>query len=154
MNQTPTPINTYRYPYGTATSGLYSIGFPVIALFGAYGLFPYAKSGDFTWLVFIVPLFFLSIGLWVLVKKLFPALRGDIALEINSLGIVSYDEDVTIEWSDIKSIDYDSGGTSPSLTINFKQETDHGNRIRIKLLYVAGDGQDIYETAMSLFRGR
>ena len=90
-------MNAHKYPYSKANGWFYTIFTIACACVAGYAVAPHAKLEDYTWLLFMLPMAFLLMMIWVLVKKLIPALRGDIALEVNSAEIISYLENVTIE---------------------------------------------------------
>lgn len=154
MNQTTSLVNSHIYPYSKKNSLFYTAVFSGVTFFFVPTIIRSINTDNFTWLLFLLVLACLPMLIWLLVKQLIPALRGAIALEINSTEIVSYVEGVTIEWKDIKSIEYDAATYSSNLNIKLKWETDHGSKIRIKLQYVAGDDQKIYETAMDYLNRR
>jgi hypothetical protein len=89
--------------------------------------------------------------IYLIVKQLIPALKGKLALEINSGGIVSYVKNVEIVWKDIQEIDQVTGKTSSAINIKFKYKTDRGNHIRIGLGFIGGDDSEIYNTIISFY---
>ena len=104
------------------------------------------------WLLIIVFDFLLLIMLiYIIIKQLIPAIKGKIALEINSVGIISYVKNVEIEWKDIQEINTITGKTSSAIDIKFKWETDYGNQIRIGLGFIEGNDSKIYDTMISFF---
>lgn len=89
---------------------------------------------------------------FVINKYFLPALRGDIALEINVNGITSYLHNLEISWRDVDNIEVKSGRAADVLYIYFKHETDHGDYVRIPLQWITGNDDDIYETAKAFWK--
>lgn len=84
-------------------------------------------------------------------KRLIPALKGDIALELDEEGISDYIRDVSISWPDIGQISIKSGRSASTLQIDLKWESDYGTQIAIPLRWVKGKDREIYETALAYF---
>ncbi len=87
----------------------------------------------------------------VVVKRLVPALKGDISLEVDEEGINDYIRDVSISWKDIKGINLVRGRSASIMQIDLKWESDYGNRIGIPLRWVKGKDAEIYDTVMAYF---
>ncbi|MEO6979101.1 MAG: hypothetical protein ABI113_12005, partial [Mucilaginibacter sp.] len=64
---------------------------------------------------------------FVVSKYFIPALKGDVALEINVKGIKSYLHNISISWADVDNIEVNGGRMADVLYIYFKQETDYGD---------------------------
>jgi hypothetical protein len=89
---------------------------------------------------------------FVVSKYFIPALKGDIALEINVKGIKSYLHNISISWADVDNIEVNGGRMADVLYIHFKQETDYGDYVRIPLQWITGNDDDIYETAKAFWK--
>ncbi|HTH83368.1 MAG TPA: STM3941 family protein [Mucilaginibacter sp.] len=94
----------------------------------------------------------LAFALVVLIaKRLMPALKNEVVLEFNEKGIIDYLRNVTIDWKDIKSIDFKRTRSSSMIWLRLKWESDYGSQIFISLRWVTGKDNDIYRTAVSYF---
>jgi len=113
-----------------------------------------AKSGDTgSALIILTGAGVIALILVFVINKYFiPALRGDIALEINVDGIISYLHNLEISWRDVENIEVRGGRTADVLYIYFKQETDYGDYVRIPLQWITGNDDDIYETAKAFWK--
>jgi len=103
-----------------------------------------------TWVVFGVCLiiFIFLIGLLV-IKRLIPALKGEISLGLNNEVLIDYIRNITIDWKDIKGIKLIRGRSASTLSIDLKWESEYGTQIDIPLRWVKGKDGDIYNTVMS-----
>jgi hypothetical protein len=105
-----------------------------------------------SWIIIaIADLTFLSLFVFILIKRLIPALRNDIALELNEEGITDYTRNIVIEWPDVKNIDMQLGRNFSKMLIDLKQETDYGKQIAISLRWVEGKDLEICETTQAYF---
>ena len=87
----------------------------------------------------------------VIATRLRPALNGNLALEFNEKGIVDYLRNITIDWQDIKAIDFKRTRSSSMMDVQLKWESDHGSQIYISLRWIEGNDRNIYNTALSYF---
>lgn len=111
-----------------------------------------ASNTTLGWSIFSVfSLGFIFIVTVLITKRLLPALKGDIALEVDEEGINDYIRDVSIDWGDIKEIKLIPGRSASTLRIDLKWDSDHGRRIIIALRWVRGKDAEIYETVMAYF---
>ena len=109
-------------------------------------------NGTLIWMVFgLCALIFLSLMTLLIIKRLIPALKGDIALELDNEGINDYVRDVSIGWKDIKDIKLIRGRSSSIMQINLKWESDYGSQIAIYLRWVRGSDSEIYKTTLACF---
>ena len=99
----------------------------------------------------IADLIFLSLFIFVLIKRMIPALRNEIALELNEDGITDYIRNIVIEWADIKEINIEMGRNSSKMVIDLKQETDYGTQIAIPLRWIRGNDVEICNTTQAYF---
>lgn len=141
---------TSQYPY--------SLGFTVATIFLMLVLmmliFPNITSvrGVTALLIygFSLLIFLLFLALLV-VKRLIPALKGDIALELDEDGISDYIRDISINWTDIKNISLVRGRSASMMKIDLKWESEYGQQIIIPLRWVKGKDDKIYENVLSYF---
>lgn len=96
-------------------------------------------------------LIFLFLVILLVIKRLIPALRGDIALELDEEGINDYIRDISIEWKDIEKITLRRGRSASTMLIDLKWESDYGKQIGILLRWVKGNDAEIYETVLAYF---
>jgi hypothetical protein len=105
-----------------------------------------------TWIVFAVcALIFLFLITLLVIKRLIPAIKGNIALELDEEGINDYIRDVSIAWKDIREITLIRGRSASIMQINLKWESDYGSRIAIPLRWVKGKDDEIFKTALAYF---
>jgi hypothetical protein len=104
------------------------------------------------WIVFgIFSVLFLAMFTMLIMKRLIPSLKGDIAFELDEQGMNDYIRDVSIGWKDIKAINLVRGRSAATMRIDLKWESDYGNQIAIPLRWIKGKDQQIYETVMAYF---
>ena len=99
----------------------------------------------------LADLVFLTFLIFILIKRLIPALRNEVALELNEQGITDYTRNIVIEWPDVKDINLERGRNFSKMVIDLKEETDYGKQIAISLRWIAGKDYEICETAMAYF---
>jgi hypothetical protein len=87
----------------------------------------------------------------LIIKRLIPALKGDIALEVSNEGIVDYIRNVSIAWDDIKEISLIRGRSASTMRVDLKWESDYGNQIAIPLRWVKGKDTEIFNTVLACF---
>ena len=111
-----------------------------------------AADNIFGWGIFgVFMLFFLFMVVLLILKRLIPAIKGDIALQVDDEGISDYIRDISIGWEDIKEINLLRGRSASTMQIFLKFESDHGSQIDIPLRWVKGKDNEIYETTMAYF---
>jgi hypothetical protein len=96
-----------------------------------YGLF----SGFFLFMIFML-----------ITRRLIPAIKGDIALQLDEEGISDYIRDVSINWEDIKNISLLRGRSSAAVRIELNFESDYGKTVNISLRWIKGKDEEIYDT--------
>ena len=96
-------------------------------------------------------LVFLSTLALLVVKRLIPALKGDIALELDDDGINDYMRNISINWNDINDITLITGRSASIMQIDLKWESDYGKQLIIPLRWVKGKDDEIYQTVMTCF---
>lgn len=105
-----------------------------------------------SWILFglfsVMSVFILAL---LVLKRLIPAIKGDIALALDEQGINDYIRDVSIEWKDIKAISLMRGRSAAVLKVDLKFESDYGSSLSIPLRWVTGNDDDIYDTVLAYF---
>jgi len=109
-------------------------------------------NSELIWIVFgLCSLIFIFLITLLIVKRLIPALKGDIALELDDEGINDYIRDVSIDWKDIKEIKLMRGRSASTMQINLKWESDYGSQIGVPLRWVKGKDDEIYQITLLYF---
>lgn len=83
--------------------------------------------------------------------RLIPALKGEIALELDERGMKDYIRNIAIDWKDVEDIFLQPGRSSPMLVIELKFDSDLGKRVRVLLRWVEGRDIEIYNTVVNYF---
>jgi len=96
-------------------------------------------------------LVFISLSVVIILKRLVPALRGDIALQLDEEGISDFVKEVSINWKDINEINLIRGRSASMMRVDMKWESDYGSQIAIYLRWIKGKDQEIYETTVAYF---
>jgi hypothetical protein len=144
---------TIQYPY-SKNSALLGVLLPLIFFAITFNNFRYSFLQGYvlSWVIIAIADFiFLALFTFILIKRLIPALRGEVALELNEEGITDYTRNIVIEWSDVKNIDMQLGRNFSKMIIDLKEETDYGNQIAISLRWVTGKDLEICETTQAYF---
>ncbi|MDR3693348.1 hypothetical protein [Mucilaginibacter sp.] len=94
---------------------------------------------------------FIGLSAVIITKRVIPAIKGDIALQLDDEGISDYIRDVSIEWTDIKEISLIRGRSASTMKIELKFESDYGSEIAIPLRWIKGKDDEIYETTLAYF---
>jgi phosphate/sulfate permease len=144
---------TIQYPY-SKNSALLGVLLPLVFFAITFNNFRYSFLQGYilSWVIIaIADLIFLALFIFILIKRLIPALRNEVALELNEEGITDYTRNIVIEWSDVKNIDMQLGRNFSKMLIDLKEETDYGNQIAISLRWVTGKDLEICETTQAYF---
>ncbi|MDP9048772.1 MAG: hypothetical protein M3N14_11600 [Bacteroidota bacterium] len=144
--------DTTQYPYSLN----FSLGTILLMLVLMWMLFSNAGGANTTlsWAVYgVCALVFLLLLALLIIKRLIPALKGDVALELDADGISDYIRDIGVNWVDIENISLMPGRSASMLRIELKFESDYGNQVNIPLRWVKGNDSLIYETVLSYFNG-
>jgi hypothetical protein len=144
---------TIQYPY-SKNSAILGVLLPLIFFAITFNNFYYSYLSGYTinWLVIaFADLVFLSLFVFVLIKRLIPALRNQVALELNEQGITDFTRNIVIEWGDVKSINMERGRSSSKMVVDLKEETDYGKQIAISLRWIAGKDLEICQTTQAYF---
>jgi len=111
-----------------------------------------AANSKLGWIIFgLFAVFFLFMLTMLIIKRLLPAIKGDIALQLDEEGISDYIRDVSIDWNDIKEINLVRGRSAFTMRIDLKFESDYGSQVAIPLRWVKGKDDEIYETTLAYF---
>jgi hypothetical protein len=142
---------TIEYPYSKNSAAL-GILLPIIFFAITFNNLRVAWLVGNTLAVVIICLadvVFLVFFVFILIKRLIPALSNQVALELNEDGITDYQRNIVIEWADVKDISQEFGRSFSKMVIDLKHETDYGSQIAISLRWVAGKDKEICETTMA-----
>ncbi|WP_461451114.1 hypothetical protein [Mucilaginibacter sp.] len=99
--------------------------------------------------VFILFLLFL-LGLMI-VSRLAPALKGEVALELDENGFKDYIRNIILDWKDIEDIGLKPGRSSAMLIFELKFDSDFGKQVFVSLRWVDGRDQEIYKKVLDYF---
>ncbi|MDB4919890.1 hypothetical protein [Mucilaginibacter sp.] len=101
-----------------------------------------SKAG---WIVYgLLVIVFVLISALLIIKRLIPAIKGGIALELNETCLVDYIRNITINWTDIKEISLIRSRSSSIIRVHLKWLSDYGSEIAIPLRFIKGRDNDIY----------
>ncbi len=104
------------------------------------------------WVLYgVFALMFISVIILLVITRLIPALKSEVALELNEQGIIDYIRNVTIDWKDIQEITLRRGRSASIMSVVIKWESDYGKEIRIPLRWIKGKDDDIYNTVLYYF---
>jgi hypothetical protein len=144
-------IIQYPYSKNSAISGvLLPLIFFAITFKNLY--YSYLSGYTINWLVIaFADLIFFSLFVFVLIKRLIPALRNQVALELNEHGITDFTRNIVIEWTDVKALNMERGRSSSKMVVDLKEETDYGKQIAISLRWITGKDLEICETTQAYF---
>ncbi|MDB5136612.1 MAG: hypothetical protein JWP37_3215 [Mucilaginibacter sp.] len=144
---------TIEFPY-SKNSAFLGIALPLIFFAITFNNLKYSFLNNYTlnWVIItFADLIFLSLFIFILIKRLIPAFKNEVALELNKEGITDYTRNIVIEWGDVKDINLERGRSFSKMVIDLKEETDYGKQIAISLRWVTGKDLEICETAMAYF---
>jgi len=144
---------TIQYPYSKNTAILGLI-LPLVFFAITFNNLRYSYANGFilSWvLITLANLIFLLQFVYIFLKRFLPALRNQVALELNEDGITDYTRNIVIEWADVKNIDMQLGRNFSKMIIDLKQETDYGKQIAISLRWVTGRDIEICNTTQAYF---
>jgi hypothetical protein len=98
---------------------------------------------------------FISLLLFVLglmiVTRFIPAMRGDVAFELDGEGAKDYIRNIVLDWKDVEDIGLKPGRSSAMLIFELKFESDFGKRVFVSLRWIDGRDADIYKTILAYF---
>jgi hypothetical protein len=142
-----------KYPF-SKNSAFLGVTLPLVFFAITFNNFRYSFLHGYTisWIIIAISdLIFLSLFVFILIKRLIPALRNDIALELSEEGITDYTRNIIIEWPDVKNIDMQLGRNFSKMLLDLKEETDYGKQVAISLRWVEGKDLEICETTQAYF---
>jgi hypothetical protein len=96
-------------------------------------------------------LFVLAILILMIVTRLVPALKGEIALELDENGVKDYIRNIILDWKDVEDIALRPGRSSSMLIFELKFESDFGKRVFVSLRWVEGRDQELFNTVLAYF---
>ena len=83
--------------------------------------------------------------------RLIPALKGEIALELDENGVKDYIRKIVIDWKDVEDIYLRPARTASMLVFELKFESDFGKQVSVLLRWVEGRDSDIFDTVVAYF---
>lgn len=83
--------------------------------------------------------------------RLIPALRGEVAFELDEQGMKDYIRGITIDWKDVEDIYLQPSRSSSMLVFELKFESDFGKRIHVLLRWVEGRDSEIFNRVVAYF---
>jgi len=143
-------MESTQYPYSLK----FSIGTIILMLLLLGILFVNVLQANtvLTWIVFgFIGALFFSMLILLVLKRLIPAIKGDISLELTEDLLIDYIRNITIEWKDIKGIKLLRGRSASTLQVELNWESDYGKQINIPLRWVTGKDSDIYDAVLAYF---
>jgi hypothetical protein len=110
------------------------------------------ENYTFVWMIYgFCALVFIVLAAVIVTKRLFPALKGNVALQLDDEGMSDFVKEVSIKWTDIKEIHLIRGRSASIMRVDLKWESDYGSQIAIYLRWIKGKDADIYENTMAYF---
>ena len=146
----PQPLQ-FRYSINSALFGM-ALPLVFIAITAGNLRYSYLLRHDFTWmLIAFTDLIFISYSVFILVKRFIPAVRGHIALELNEQGINDYIRNIVIDWSYVDDLSLEYGRNAAKLIVSLNSETEYGTEVVIRLRWIQGRDQEIFDEAYAYF---
>jgi hypothetical protein len=99
----------------------------------------------------IFVLIFVSVLVIMIATRLIPALKGEVALELDETGVKDYIRSIVLDWKDVDDIVLRPGRSSAMLLFELKFDSDFGKRVAVSLRWVDGKDQDIFKTVLAYF---
>jgi len=87
----------------------------------------------------------------MIITRLIPALKGEVALELDEGGVKDYIRNIILDWKDVEDIALRPGRSSAMLIFELKFDSDFGKRVHVSLRWVEGKDQDIFKTVLAYF---
>lgn len=144
-------IETVKYPYSLK----FSAGTILLMLLLMLLLLRNVIKANvlLTWVIFgfFAAIFVFMLGL-LFVKRLVPAVKGNIAMELNEEVLIDYIRNITINWNDIRDIKLIRGRSASTIRVDLKWESDYGSQISIPLRWIKGKDADIYKVVMKYLK--
>jgi hypothetical protein len=109
-------------------------------------------QSDVVWIaVGFCALVFVTLSVVIIMKRVAPALKGNVALQLDDEGISDFVKEISIEWKDVKEIHLVRGRSASIMLVDLKWETNYGSQIAIYLRWVKGKDAEIYEATKACF---
>lgn len=96
-------------------------------------------------------LFLLFVMGLLILTRLIPAFKGEVALELDENGVKDYIRNIILEWKDIEDIGLRPGRSTAMLVFELKFDSDFGKQVFVSLRWVEGKDQDIFKTVLNYF---
>jgi hypothetical protein len=104
-----------------------------------------AGDSNAAWMIYgVFVLVFVAVGTLLIAKRLLPAIQGKAALELNETCLIDYLRNITIDWKDVKTVEFIRSRSSSLVQLNLKWVSDYGSEIAIPLRFVKGKDEEIY----------
>ena len=114
--------------------------------------YSYLSHYNFTWIfIAVADLLFISYSVFILIKRFIPAAQGHIALELNEQGINDYIRNIVIDWSYVDNLALEYGRNAAKLIVSLNSETEYGTEVVIRLRWIQGRDQEIFDEAYAYF---
>lgn len=121
-------------------------------LFGSTCLQNYIKHDILGTIIFgVFMLVFLAVMVLMIITRLVPAFKGEVALQLDNEGAKDYIRNIILDWKDVEDISLQPGRTSAMLIFELKFDSDFGKRVFVSLRWVEGRDQEIFETVINYF---
>jgi hypothetical protein len=102
--------------------------------------------------IFAVFILFIAFLLGLLIfTRLIPAVKGEVALELDENGVKDYIRNIILDWKDIEDIGLKPGRSSAMLVFELKFDSDFGKQVFVSLRWVDGKDQEIYKMVLDYF---
>ena len=147
----PPEIIKFAYSKKSAYTALVVVGLLILLLLKTcIGCFlSHDIVGGIIFAVFI-SLIAALLGLMI-VTRLVPAIKGEIALELDENGAKDYIRNIILDWKDVEDIGLKPGRSSAMLVFELKFDSDFGKQVFVSLRWVEGLDQDIYKAVLEYF---
>lgn len=147
----PPEIIKFAYSKKSAYTALGVVGVLILLLLKTcIGSFlSHDMVGGIIFAVFIL-LIGALLGLMI-VTRLVPAIKGEVALELDENGAKDYIRNIILDWKDIEDIGLKPGRSSAMLVFKLKFDSDFGKQVFVSLRWVEGRDRDIYKTVLTYF---
>jgi len=87
----------------------------------------------------------------MIITRLAPAVKGEVALELDENGVKDYIRNIILDWKDIEDIGLKPGRSSAMLVFELKFDSDFGKQVFVSLRWVEGHDRDIYKAVLDYF---
>ena len=99
----------------------------------------------------VLVLFILFLLGLMIITRLIPAFKGEVALELDENGVKDYIRNIILDWKDIEDIGLRPGRSTAMLVFELKFDSDFGKQVFVSLRWVEGKDQDIFKTVLNYF---